>query len=147
MYLLLLILYDRVGIWPPPQRAPAPAVVHPDRPNHHESEEWGRGGTSPLCSLSLRWATCSVHENHDLGSVSPCQTIPQDSKGEETNVASCQCLGATSPFHQFLRQYLWLLEMKRASDVFIFKPQYFNNIFGIIHCCVWVKSVCVRWTC
>lgn len=79
--LLLLVLHHRVGIWPPPQRAPASAVVRPDRPTHHEPEEWGRGGASPHCRLGFRWVICPFHENHDLGSVCPCQTIPQESRG------------------------------------------------------------------
>lgn len=110
-YLLLLILYGRVSIWPPPQRAPAPAVVHPDRPTHHEPEEWGRGGTSSLCSLGFRWATWSAIENHDLGSVSPCQAIPQVSRGEESNTALNQLSGGNitlSPLSETIHLSDWV---------------------------------------
>lgn len=97
--LLLLVLHDRVGIWPPPQRAPASAVVRPDRPARHEPEEWGRGGASPHCRLGFRWVICPFHENHDLRSVCLCRTIPRESRGQATKAALCPRLGAISLFH------------------------------------------------
>lgn len=51
----------RVGIWPPPQRAPAPAVVLTDKSAHHEPEEWGRGGTTTYSPPGFRWVVQSSH--------------------------------------------------------------------------------------
>lgn len=62
--LFWLIIYNRVSIWPPPQRAAASAIVHPDRPNRHEPDEWGRGRTSPFCCLGFRWV--SAHSSKTM---------------------------------------------------------------------------------
>lgn len=51
----------RVGIWPPSQRAPAPAIVLTDKSTHHEPEEWGRGGTTAYRPPGFRWVVLSSH--------------------------------------------------------------------------------------
>lgn len=105
----------RVGIWPPSQRAPAPAVVSADRPTRHEPEEWGRGGTPPFGSVGFRWATNWAAENHDLWSGSQISTW--DRRCNKTNIRR------TSPFHQFLRLfkiYIWqcrYLRFNKSSPI------------------------------
>lgn len=102
--LFWLIIYNRVSIWPPPQRAAASAIVHPDRPTHHEPDEWGRGWISPFCCLGFRWVSAHSNKTMIWDQFLFAILFPQQRGGLEIDVAMWQCQGSTSLFHRFVRQ-------------------------------------------
>lgn len=113
----------RVSIWPPPQRAPAPAVVLTDKSAHHEPEEWGRGGTTTCGPPDFRWVVLSSHENHDLGS-SPRKLFRENIEVE--NLIA---------FSQWLRGNFTLSPLPPSEYLWLVLCLYLNN--GILILLAW----------